>query len=121
MALIVDIDAKEVLAKLGKLSGAELERAARAARGEVGDALLNLSQKEVPHDIGTLANTGVSQAEGNDHVVGYNTPYAARLHEHPEYKFQKGRKGKYLEQPIKENINQFTQVFGMAVKERLGL
>ncbi len=33
--------------------------------------------------------------------VSYNTPYARRLHEHPEYRFNEGRKGKYLEDPFK--------------------
>lgn len=33
-------------------------------------------------------------------VVGFNTPYAAHLHEHPEYNFQEeSAGGKYLEAP----------------------
>lgn len=75
----------------------------------VDDAAGNLfaeSEKEVPHDIGTLQGSGnVSPAEiKGDEIsaeVGYDTPYAARLHEHPEFNFQKGRKGKYLEDPLK--------------------
>ena len=34
--------------------------------------------------------------------IYYDTPYAARLHEHPEYNFQHGRKGKWLENTNKE-------------------
>lgn len=68
--------------------------------------LLSESVKEVPHDIGTLqgtGNAGEAELKGDEisAEVGYNTPYAARLHEHPEYHFQKGRKGKYLEDPLK--------------------
>ena len=38
----------------------------------VGDELLRLSEHEVPHDEGTLQNTGVSERDGDDHIVGYN-------------------------------------------------
>ena len=67
--------------------------------------LMRLSQFEVPHDEGTLQNTGTVEVLPNgDVVMGYHTAYAARLHEHPEYNFQKeGRKGKYIEDPIENN------------------
>lgn len=59
----------------------------------------------VPHDKGDLQGSGGVDPD-TDHsvIVGYNKVYAARLHEHPEYRFQKGRQGKYLEQPIKNNL-----------------
>ena len=71
----------------------------------ISEEVLRLSQFEVPHDTGALQNSGHVEY-GNDltSVVGYNKVYAARLHEHPEYRFQKGRKGKYLEDPIKNNL-----------------
>lgn len=74
----------------------------------VAEEVLRLSQFEVPHDTGALQNSGHTEY-GNDltAVVGYNKVYAARLHEHPEYRFQKGRKGKYLEDPIKNNLKVF--------------
>ena len=89
---------------------------AREARGVIGDELLRLSIREVPHDKGNLQNSGVSQPEGDDHIVGYNQPQAARLHEHPEYNFQKNRKGKYLEDPLKLNNNIFIQYFTRVMK-----
>jgi hypothetical protein len=107
---MITVDVGEVLSNLKRLDTKTLA-AAKNARAAVGDELLRLSQKEVPHDEGTLANSGVSQEDGRDHVVGYNTPYAARLHEHPEYNFQKGRKGKYLEDPIKRNQGAFKEIF----------
>lgn len=70
---------------------------------DVAHEIMRLSQIEVPHDKGTLQNSGVVQTEGDNVIVGYHQPYAARLHEHPEYRFGKGRKGKYLEDPIKRN------------------
>lgn len=74
---------------------------------EAADELLRLSQAEVPHDKGPLQNSGHTEEAGDDILVGYGgsaAPYAARLHEHPEYRFQKGRKGKYLEDPLVKNL-----------------
>lgn len=117
-AITVKIDISDVLNNLGKLD-ARSKVAAKAARGAVGDELLRLSQKEVPHDEGTLAGTGISEEDGDDQIVAYNTPYAARLHEHPEYQFQKGRKGKYLEEPIKHNQSSFRKIFKMEFEGQL--
>jgi hypothetical protein len=70
----------------------------------VGYEILRLSQLEVPHDKGTLQNSGNVEQIDDYVVVGYHTPYAARLHEHPDYRFQKGRKGRYLADPIIHNM-----------------
>lgn len=86
--------------------------------GKVADEIMRLSQFEVPHDTGELQNSGmVDQDRGSDEAtVGYNKVYAARLHEHPEYNFQKGRKGKYLEDPIKHNLHIFLQFLGKTIR-----
>lgn len=72
--------------------------------------LFELSLHEVPWDQGTLAESGtvieaVNPEDGA--IVMYDTPYAAHLHEHPEYHFSTktnpGAKGKYLEDPAVEN------------------
>lgn len=88
------------------------------AINRIADMLLNLSQKEVPFNVGTLQNSGhVEQAKDLNEpeaIVGYGgmaAPYAARLHEHPEYVFQNGRKGKYLEDPLKNNLNIFQSIY----------
>lgn len=79
--------------------------------------ILRLSQFQVPHDTGLLQNSGTTQPEDDGStVVGYNKVYAARLHEHPEYRFQKGRKGKYLEDPIKQNLSVFKRFMQDALK-----
>jgi len=97
----------DVQKNIKKAKSAALDGIKRAVNEAAGD-ILNESGKQVPHDIGTLAGTGnVTPAKIDDKgnfieaEVGYNTPYALRLHEHPEYKFKKGRKGKYLEDPVK--------------------
>lgn len=70
---------------------------------DIANEILRLSQAEVPLDKGTLQNSGNVEDFGDYMIIGYHTPYAARLHEHPEYHFQRGRKGKYLEDPIIRN------------------
>lgn len=85
----------------------------------VADEIIRLSQFEVPHDTGQLQNTGHVEPGSNEAeaIVGYNKVYAAKLHEHPEYRFQKGRKGKYLEDPIKNNLATFNNFFAKAFGE----
>lgn len=86
---------------------------------DVAFEVLRLSQFEVPHDVGTLQNSGTVELVDEDVVLGYHTPYAARLHEHPEYRFQKGRKGKYLEDPINNNAEVLGIKFGRSLQTRL--
>lgn len=84
---------------------------------DISNEILRLGTFEVPHDQGLLQASGHVEPEGDDQViVGYNKVYAARLHEHPEYRFQKGRKGKYLEDPIKNNLKTFNTFMQDAIK-----
>lgn len=78
---------------------------------DIADELLRLSQLEVPFDVGFLMQSANSERDGEEYIVGYNTPYAAKLHEHPQYKFKNGRKGKYLEDPMKHNLKAFIDFF----------
>lgn len=98
----IDIDTTAFTASIKQLS-AKSNKAAQFSALDIGNEILRLSQFEVPHDTGYLQDTGVVEQVGDNVIVGYHTPYAARLHEHPEYNFQKGRKGKYLEDPIVRN------------------
>jgi hypothetical protein len=78
-------------------------------RGETlaAERLLALSLPRTPLRDGLLRGSGavipaVDPQEGA--AVTYDTPYAARLHEHPEYNFsQPGTGGKYLENPAMES------------------
>ncbi|MCI2959549.1 hypothetical protein MN032_17835 [Agromyces atrinae] len=88
--------------------GIAAEILAGIVRGEnlAAERLLALSAERAPLDVGTLVGSGTvevaTDAEQGSQVV-YDTPYAARLHEHPEYRFQQGRQGKYVEGPAVEN------------------
>jgi len=93
----------------------------RLARGETlaAERLLALSAEEVPLDLGTLLGSGAvvpatDPEEGA--AVTYDTPYAARLHEHPEYQFQGGRKGKYVEDPAVEHRKELGDIIRKEVR-----
>lgn len=111
----VGMDSKMVMANLPILS-TKIGVASAFTVQDVAYEVLRLTQFEVPHDEGTLQNSGTVEPVGGDFVLGYHTPYAARLHEHPEYHFQKGRKGKYISDPIQRNA----AVLGLRVKTSFG-
>lgn len=82
---------------------------AGVVRGETlaAERLLALAIPLTPLNDGPLRESGTvipaQTAEDGAHVV-FDTPYAARLHEHPEYTFQEpGTGGKYVENPAVEN------------------
>lgn len=61
--------------------------------------LLEESNRVVPLDQGPLERSGEASVDEENLIAAdsYDTPYAVRVHEHPEYKFQNGRIGKWLE------------------------
>lgn len=88
---------------------------AGVVRGEnlAAEALLGYSAAEVPLETGALMASGQAiHATDPDEgaAVSYDTPYAARLHEHPEFNFQGGRKGKYLEDPAMEHRDELLRI-----------
>lgn len=98
-----------------------IDNAKRAGLKKIGNEILRLSQGEVPHDTGQLQNSGKVVDSNPDIVeVGYHKVYAARLHEHPEYNFKNGRKAKYLEDPIKNNIAVFINFFKDSLRAVIG-
>lgn len=94
----------------------------------IANELLRLSQFEVPFLSGELLNSGVARRNGEEFVVGYNKVYAAYMHEghwhdgsHEIHKYSNGRKGKYLEDPMKINKEIFTEYFGATLRAELGM
>lgn len=118
--MAIKFDASSFFNRAKQIS-TKINQTAHNAVNAVADETLRLSQFQVPHDTGLLQNSGHVEPGRSEleAVVGYNKVYAARLHEHPEYHFQKGRKGKYLEDPIKSNIDIFRNYIIKAVQEAL--
>lgn len=85
----------------------------------ITDEVMRISTQEVPLRDGYLLASLGREVEGLVTTVGYNIEYAARLHEHPEYNFRKGRKGKYLIDPITINMSVFYGYMEKTMKEAL--
>lgn len=103
--IVAEFDGKMVIANIPKLEKA-ISKGADRGNLEAALEIMRLSQIDVPHEEGTLQNSGTVESMPNgDTVLGYHTPYAAKLHEHPEFNFKKGRKGKYIEDPIVKNTD----------------
>lgn len=116
--IATEVNAQAPIAKLDTLI-AKTDRTTMQSLDAVAQEALRLTQFEVPHDEGTLQNSGAVEPVRDGVVLGYHTPYAARLHEHPEYNFQKGRKGKYIEDPLIRNEAALGLTFGKQFQMRL--
>ena len=99
---------------------AEVRAVAIEALNDACEFLRDEANKKVPHDTGTLESTGDFQVDptSGDAVVFYDTPYAVRLHEHPEYHFQRGRQGKWLELALYDNSDKIMQYIQNAIRNR---
>ncbi len=91
---------------------------------QAGQHLRSESVKEVPVDTGRLrASATVSPVKregGRFYVeVGYGTDYAIYVHERTELRHRVG-KAKFLEDPLKRNINLYRQWFKELVERILG-
>jgi hypothetical protein len=101
--MAIFFDSSDLEKGILKLSKAIAKQKLRAEMS-VADEILRLSASEVPFDTGALLDSSGVEPENDGVVLGYNKVYAARLHENPSYSFKNGRKGKYLEDPIKQNM-----------------
>jgi hypothetical protein len=117
-------DTKQVMANFNKLKASIDKKAEQACF--VGAASIMLeSEKICPFDTGNLKDSGNIEKLGTEigykfgYGMRYPVVYARRLHEHPEYKFKNGRKGKYLESPIKENTGDWHSKVRNKLKEAL--
>lgn len=83
--------------------------------------LLQEANRECPLDEGTLQRSGNTDIDPSNlkGSVYYDTPYAIRLHEHPEYHFQGGRKGKWLERATTKNMASIRSYIAKKIKEEL--
>lgn len=118
MPIKVEFNVESLEKGFKKLSEIAID-ARNQGTAKVAEEIMRLSQFEVPHDVGDLQNSGTVVKDKKDYLVGYNRKYAARLHENPQYNFQKGRKGKYLEDPIKRNLSLFLKILGGEYRDEL--
>lgn len=102
-----------------------LEAMALRGKMEMADTLLALSRLEVPHDVGTLQKHGSVVPDGDEVYVAYNIEYAAFQHEGGDGRrvirhYQKGRKKKYLEDPLKLNLSKWMEMAAEELSKEIG-
>lgn len=100
---------------------AKIKAAAVIAVRKTAEILLEKSKDHVPHDKGTLENSGsVDYIETPPTAsVFYDTPYAIRLHEHPEYRFKGKGQGKWLVNAKNNNVQVLKTAMAKFMKEGL--
>lgn len=84
--------------------------------------ILNEANNIAPKDEGPLTQTSdvsVDAEQGKANIF-YVQKYAPRLHEHPEYNFQGGRQGKWLEKTILSESNRIAEIMATEIRERFG-
>lgn len=84
----------------------KVEAGGKRAMVVVGQYLLEESVKTVPYRDGILEASGTASTDGKTVCVSFNTPYARRLHEHPEYNFRGKGRGKWLERTFNDKVVQ---------------
>lgn len=125
MALVIDIDDSDFQKTLDALTK-QLDSIGRGALMDMADALLALARLEVPHDSGRLQLTGNAYWDGDSSAVAFDTDYASYVHEgiradgtHRIRNYQKGRKKKYLEDPLKMNLSKWLDVAQLTLNNAL--
>jgi len=88
--------------------------------------LLRLSRFVVPFYSGRLSQSGFFRKEGQYWITGYDTKYAMYQHEGMRRdgsrivrNWSNGRKNKFLENPLKENISTWNKVANQVLMQEL--
>jgi hypothetical protein len=97
--------------------------AALKAINEFGEHVIGDAQQMVPVDTGALAASGTTLPaveKGNtvEKVIGFNTDYAAAVHERLDVHHEQGQ-AKYLETAVRENASKLSQYVADRVKASL--
>ncbi len=80
-----------------------VEKGARDGTRAAAERVLSRANETVPYREGTLMSTGAVSTDGVEAAVSYDTVYAARLHQHPEYNFQGSGRGRWLQLALEED------------------
>ncbi len=100
----------------GRHVKAQLADSVEQALRDAGEVLLEEANQKVPFEEGNLARSGFVDVEPTSATVSYDTPYAARLHENPQYHFQHGRRGKWLQLALQDQAQRLEQFLADRLK-----
>ena len=118
MSVRVEVVAESRFAQIANEVKADLIEGENLA----AERLMTLAVDRSPWDIGTLAGTAAverAQDPETGSAVTFDTPYAVRLHEHPEYNFSTdsnpNAQGKYLESAAADNKDELGAIIAKQV------
>lgn len=105
----------------GKKLSKKVKKAAVEGLTEGIDFILEEANRDAPKDEGILIQTSSTDVDQDklEASVYYTQPYAKRLHEHPEYNFQNGRKGKWLESTLKDKGKEARSYIDKKIKDAM--
>lgn len=104
----------------GGLVGAVVEAAGRESVVAAATRVLARANEHVPFRMGILEDTGKVSSDGTQAVISYDTAYAARLHQHPEYNFQGKGRGRWLTLAIEADKSDTLEHFAGPFRDKLG-
>lgn len=93
----IDWHPQRALATVDRLSARATERG--------GQVLLAGAQRRVPYRTGELAGSARLVAGDEGVAVGYEAEHARFLHAHPEWNFQGGRSGRWLDEAVEDEAD----------------
>lgn len=108
---------------LGQPVTARVRRAVMIGLRAGAENLLTESIKTAPKDEGTLIQSATVSTDDAQlkAAVAYDTPYAVRLHENPQFNFQNGRRGKWLKLTLDEKRDAIKRLIADKIRAALGL
>lgn len=115
--------AKNVQWKPGKDPMPIINNALQRGTGKAAEHVLAEARKEVPHEEGILEKSGSADNErtrtGARASIFFDQPYAVDQHESMQYRHDKGRKAKYLEDPLNRSGEKVKQIIAKEVRSDL--
>lgn len=92
------------------------DRAGKDGAERGGQHLLEAANARVPFDTGELESSGSVRRDGELAVIGYEAAQGVFVHAHPEWHFQNGRSGRWLEEAIDEEGAAVGSLLGDSVR-----
>ncbi len=104
----------------GGLVGAMVEVRGRESVRAGAERILARANRTVPFREGHLKESGAVTVDGTQAAISYDTVYAARLHQHPEYNFSPPGRGKWLTLAIEEERGDTLESMAKPFRNSLG-
>lgn len=86
------------------------------------EMILEASNMIVPLERGELMGSGTVDFDFDAGVasVYYDTVYAAKLHQNPQYNFQNGRRGKFLQAATRQSATRVMELYAAGFRIKFG-